>query len=124
MHVAQGQPESVYAFHPNSHPHVVDARTPTPRNPAVLLQVYLNAFADSALSVNLKACNSFRMYNGKAAENELKASYLWGWGGGGIEGGCASRQVWGNACVWGSAKCGTAHAWSFEAMTIRAVSRI
>mmetsp|Transcript_35995 Transcript_35995/g.106434 ORF Transcript_35995/g.106434 Transcript_35995/m.106434 type:complete len:556 (-) Transcript_35995:813-2480(-) len=37
-----------------------------------ILQVYLNAFADSALSVNLKACNSFRMYNGKAAENELK----------------------------------------------------
>lgn len=38
-----------------------------------ILQVYLNAFADSALSVNLKACNSFRMYNGKAAENDLRA---------------------------------------------------
>jgi intraflagellar transport protein 56 len=37
-----------------------------------ILQVYLNAFPDSALAVNLKACNTFRMYNGKAAENELK----------------------------------------------------
>lgn len=26
----------------------------------------------SMQAVNLKACNSFRMYNGKAAENELK----------------------------------------------------
>eukprot|EP00798_Chlamydomonas_sp_ICE-L_P013897 gene13897-19824_t len=38
-----------------------------------ILQVYLNAFADSALAVNLKACNAFRMYNGKAAENELRS---------------------------------------------------
>ncbi|GAX82244.1 hypothetical protein CEUSTIGMA_g9672.t1 [Chlamydomonas eustigma] len=37
-----------------------------------ILQVYLAAFADSALAVNLKACNTFRMYNGKAAESELK----------------------------------------------------
>ncbi len=34
--------------------------------------MYLNAFPDSALAVNLKACNTFRMYNGKAAENELR----------------------------------------------------
>mmetsp|Transcript_38089 Transcript_38089/g.84856 ORF Transcript_38089/g.84856 Transcript_38089/m.84856 type:complete len:556 (+) Transcript_38089:159-1826(+) len=38
-----------------------------------ILQVYLNQFVDSALAVNLKACNTFRMYNGKAAENELKS---------------------------------------------------
>eukprot|EP00201_Polytomella_parva_P024112 CAMPEP_0175040624 /NCGR_PEP_ID=MMETSP0052_2-20121109/1383_1 /TAXON_ID=51329 ORGANISM="Polytomella parva, Strain SAG 63-3" /NCGR_SAMPLE_ID=MMETSP0052_2 /ASSEMBLY_ACC=CAM_ASM_000194 /LENGTH=582 /DNA_ID=CAMNT_0016302889 /DNA_START=6 /DNA_END=1754 /DNA_ORIENTATION=+ len=37
-----------------------------------ILGVYLAAFADSALAMNLKACNHFKMYNGKAAENELK----------------------------------------------------
>ncbi|KAG2488761.1 hypothetical protein HYH03_012759 [Edaphochlamys debaryana] len=37
-----------------------------------ILGVYLNAFPDSAIAVNLKACNHFRMYNGKAAEAELK----------------------------------------------------
>lgn len=37
-----------------------------------ILQVYINAFPDSALAMNLKACNTFRMYNGKAAEAELK----------------------------------------------------
>ncbi|KAG2439081.1 hypothetical protein HYH02_006606 [Chlamydomonas schloesseri] len=37
-----------------------------------ILGVYLSAFADSAIAVNLKACNHFRMYNGKAAEAELK----------------------------------------------------
>ncbi|GLC35116.1 Intraflagellar transport protein 56 [Pleodorina starrii] len=37
-----------------------------------ILGVYLNAFQDSAIAVNLKACNHFRMYNGKAAEAELK----------------------------------------------------
>ena len=37
-----------------------------------ILQVYLHAFPDSAIAVNLKACNHFRLYNGKAAESELK----------------------------------------------------
>lgn len=38
-----------------------------------ILGVYLNAFPDSSIAVNLKACNHFRMYNGKAAEAELKS---------------------------------------------------
>lgn len=37
-----------------------------------ILGVYLQAFPDSAIAVNLKACNSFRLYNGKAADAELK----------------------------------------------------
>lgn len=37
-----------------------------------VLAVYLNQFPDSATAVNLKACNHFRLYNGKAAEAELK----------------------------------------------------
>lgn len=37
-----------------------------------ILAVYLQAFPDSATGVNLKACNHFRLYNGKAAEAELK----------------------------------------------------
>uniref|UniRef100_A0A7S0WYC0 Intraflagellar transport protein 56 n=1 Tax=Chlamydomonas leiostraca TaxID=1034604 RepID=A0A7S0WYC0_9CHLO len=37
-----------------------------------ILQVYLDKFRDSAVAVNLKACNTFRMYNGKAAEAEIK----------------------------------------------------
>jgi len=38
-----------------------------------ILAVYLSAHPDSALAINLKACNHFRLYNGKAAEAELKA---------------------------------------------------
>jgi len=38
-----------------------------------ILAVYLQAHPDSALAINLKACNHFRLYNGKAAEAELKA---------------------------------------------------
>lgn len=38
-----------------------------------ILGAYLQSFPDSALAVNLKACNHFRLYNGKAAETELKA---------------------------------------------------
>jgi len=38
-----------------------------------ILAVYLAAHPDSALAVNLKACNHFRLYNGKQAESELKA---------------------------------------------------
>jgi len=38
-----------------------------------ILAVYLQSHPDSALAINLKACNHFRLYNGKAAEAELKA---------------------------------------------------
>ena len=37
-----------------------------------LLGVYLPQHPDSAVAVNLKACNSFRLYNGKSAAQELK----------------------------------------------------
>ena len=37
-----------------------------------VLQVYLQANPDSVVAVNLKACNIFRLYNGQAAEAELK----------------------------------------------------
>jgi len=37
-----------------------------------ILAVYLQAHPDSAVAVNLKACNHFRLYNGRAAEAELK----------------------------------------------------
>ncbi|XP_038065557.1 intraflagellar transport protein 56-like isoform X2 [Patiria miniata] len=37
-----------------------------------VLAVYLQHFNDSAIALNLKACNHFRLYNGKAAEAELK----------------------------------------------------
>eukprot|EP00276_Gloeochaete_wittrockiana_P020210 CAMPEP_0184339664 /NCGR_PEP_ID=MMETSP1089-20130417/8337_1 /TAXON_ID=38269 ORGANISM="Gloeochaete wittrockiana, Strain SAG46.84" /NCGR_SAMPLE_ID=MMETSP1089 /ASSEMBLY_ACC=CAM_ASM_000445 /LENGTH=542 /DNA_ID=CAMNT_0026667039 /DNA_START=64 /DNA_END=1689 /DNA_ORIENTATION=- len=37
-----------------------------------ILAVYLQAHPDSAIAINLKACNHFRLYNGKAAEAELK----------------------------------------------------
>lgn len=37
-----------------------------------ILQAYLQANPQSALAINLKACNHFRLYNGKAAEAELK----------------------------------------------------
>lgn len=33
-----------------------------------VLQVYLQQHPDSAVAINLKACNHFRLYNGKAAE--------------------------------------------------------
>lgn len=39
-----------------------------------ILAVYLQAYPDSPHAVNLKACNNFRLYNGKAAEAELKVS--------------------------------------------------
>lgn len=38
-----------------------------------ILGVYLQMHADSSIAVNLKACNQFRLYNGKAAEAELKS---------------------------------------------------
>ncbi|EGD72542.1 TTC26 protein [Salpingoeca rosetta] len=36
-----------------------------------IINVYLMSFPDSAIALNLKACNHFRLYNGKAAEQEL-----------------------------------------------------
>nr|XP_040042336.1 intraflagellar transport protein 56 isoform X2 [Gasterosteus aculeatus aculeatus] len=37
-----------------------------------VLAVYLHSIPDSTIALNLKACNHFRLYNGKAAEAELK----------------------------------------------------
>lgn len=37
-----------------------------------VLAVYLQHYPDSAIALNLKACDHFRLYNGKAAESELK----------------------------------------------------
>jgi hypothetical protein len=37
-----------------------------------ILQVYLQQHSDSVVAINLKACNHFRLYNGKAGEAELK----------------------------------------------------
>ncbi|KAJ3102893.1 Intraflagellar transport protein 56 [Phlyctochytrium planicorne] len=38
-----------------------------------VLSVYLQHFPDSVIAINLKACNHFRLYNGKAAESELSS---------------------------------------------------
>ena len=38
-----------------------------------VLAVYQQQFPDSAIAINLKACNHFRLYNGKAAEAEIKS---------------------------------------------------
>lgn len=37
-----------------------------------ILAVYLGLHPDSVVGVNLKACNHYQLYNGKAAEAELK----------------------------------------------------
>ncbi|XP_076650047.1 tetratricopeptide repeat domain 26 isoform X2 [Halictus rubicundus] len=37
-----------------------------------VLQVYLQKYPDSAIAINLKACNNFRLYNGTAAQSEMK----------------------------------------------------
>lgn len=37
-----------------------------------ILQTYLQQHPNSATAVNLKACNLFKLYNGKAAETEVK----------------------------------------------------
>eukprot|EP01002_Notosolenus_urceolatus_P015232 NODE_756_length_1806_cov_71.355720_g616_i0.p2 GENE.NODE_756_length_1806_cov_71.355720_g616_i0~~NODE_756_length_1806_cov_71.355720_g616_i0.p2 ORF type:complete len:572 (-),score=232.12 NODE_756_length_1806_cov_71.355720_g616_i0:90-1667(-) len=37
-----------------------------------VLNVYLASYPDSATAINLKACNNYRLYNGKAAEVDLK----------------------------------------------------
>lgn len=38
-----------------------------------ILAVYLGLYPDSIVGVNLKACNHYQLYNGKAAEAELKS---------------------------------------------------
>ena len=37
-----------------------------------VLDIYLTQFPDSTIAINLKACNRFRLYNGRAAEQEIK----------------------------------------------------
>eukprot|EP01079_Euglenida_sp_SAG-EU17-18_P006181 gene6181-6018_t len=37
-----------------------------------VLNIYLDVYDKSAVGINLKACNHFRMYNGKSAEIELQ----------------------------------------------------
>ena len=37
-----------------------------------VLAVYLQHFPDSAIAINLRACNHFRLYNGKAAEQVIR----------------------------------------------------
>nr|XP_023013429.1 intraflagellar transport protein 56 [Leptinotarsa decemlineata] len=37
-----------------------------------VLGMYLNQYSDSVIATNLKACNTFRLYNGTSAENELR----------------------------------------------------
>lgn len=38
-----------------------------------ILSVYLKQIPDSVIATNLKACNHYRLYNGKAAESELRS---------------------------------------------------
>lgn len=37
-----------------------------------ILSPYITLYPDSAIAINLKACNHFKLYDGKAAEQELK----------------------------------------------------
>ncbi|XP_076292547.1 tetratricopeptide repeat domain 26 [Lasioglossum baleicum] len=37
-----------------------------------VLQVYLQKYPDSAIAINLKACNNFRLFNGITAQNDMK----------------------------------------------------
>lgn len=37
-----------------------------------IMQAYLQAFPDSVVAVNVKACNQFKLYNGSAAKDEIK----------------------------------------------------
>ncbi|XP_055604983.1 intraflagellar transport protein 56-like [Uranotaenia lowii] len=37
-----------------------------------VLELYLNQHPDSTIAINLKACNRFRLFNGRAAEQEIK----------------------------------------------------
>ncbi|ENN77902.1 hypothetical protein YQE_05579, partial [Dendroctonus ponderosae] len=38
-----------------------------------VLGLYLNRYPDSVIAINLKACNTFRLYNGATAETELRS---------------------------------------------------
>ncbi|KAJ8923301.1 hypothetical protein NQ315_001859, partial [Exocentrus adspersus] len=38
-----------------------------------VLGLYLNHYPDSVIATNLKACNTFRLYNGATAENEIRS---------------------------------------------------
>ncbi len=40
-----------------------------------VLAVYLQSIPDSTIALNLKACNHFRLYNGKAAEVSYTAMF-------------------------------------------------
>lgn len=44
-----------------------------------VLAVYLQSIPDSTIALNLKACNHYRLYNGKAAEvpSCMSWSILW-----------------------------------------------
>lgn len=37
-----------------------------------VLEVYLAKYRDSTIAINLKACNRFRLFNGRIAEQEIK----------------------------------------------------
>lgn len=37
-----------------------------------VLDIYLNKYPDSTIAINLKACNRFRLFNGRVAEQEIK----------------------------------------------------
>eukprot|EP00906_Rhabdomonas_costata_P007860 RCo011231 len=37
-----------------------------------VLNVYLQSYPNSSVAINLRACNNYRLYNGKVAEQELK----------------------------------------------------
>ena len=38
-----------------------------------ILAVYLGIYPDSVVGVNLRSCNHYQLYNGKAAEAEMKS---------------------------------------------------
>lgn len=42
-----------------------------------VLAVYLQSIPDSTIALNLRACNHFRLYNGKAAEVLIVCDLLW-----------------------------------------------
>jgi len=37
-----------------------------------IMQAYLQAYPDSVIAINVKACNQFKLYNGNAAKDELR----------------------------------------------------
>jgi intraflagellar transport protein 56 len=41
-----------------------------------LLEVYLKKYPESAIAINLQACNQYRLYNGKTAEVKTKINSL------------------------------------------------